>query len=264
MERSYSPAEGIHVLPTYAPIPGYGILPVNAFVLKSEEPVLIDCGLVSEQHEFMATLRGVIDPQELKWLWLTHTDHDHIGSFYQLLEEVPHLRVATTYLGAGKMSLSSPLPMDRLYFLNPGQSIDVGDRRPTAVQPPSFDAPETIGFIDSKSGALFSSDCFGAILCSPAEDARDIPEKELADLGTVWATIDAPWLHNIGRSRFSRTLNRIRELSPSMVLSSHLPAATGMATQLLKSLASVPDARPFVGPDQEALQQMLGQITHAA
>jgi flavorubredoxin len=264
MERSYSPAEGIHVLTTYGPIPGYGILPVNAFVLKAKEPVLVDCGLTAEQDEFMAALSSVIDPQELKWLWLTHTDRDHIGSFHKLLEEVPHLRVITTYLGAGKMSLSSPLPLDRVYFLNPGQSLYVGDRRLTAVQPPLFDAPETTGFFDSKSGALFSSDCFGAIMSSPAQDARDIPQQELAEMGMIWAAIDAPWIHNINRTLFGKALNQIRELSPSMILSSHLPAAPGMTAQLLKTLASVPDAKPFIGPDQEALQRMLGQITQAA
>jgi flavorubredoxin len=161
MEKSYSPAEGIHVLPAYDPLPGYGILPINAFVLKAKEPVLVDSGLISEQDEFMATLSSVIDPQELKWLWLTHTDRDHIGSAHKLLEEVPHLRVITTYLGVSKMSLSSPLPLDRVYLLNPGQSINVGDRTLTDIQPPLFDAPETTGFIDSKSRAFFSSDCFG-------------------------------------------------------------------------------------------------------
>jgi hypothetical protein len=66
MERSYSPAEGIHVLPTYVPIPGYGMLLINAFVLKAKEPVLVDCGLTSEQDEFMTALSSIIDPQELK------------------------------------------------------------------------------------------------------------------------------------------------------------------------------------------------------
>lgn len=159
------------------------------------------------------------------------------------------------------MSLDTPLPMDRVYLLNPDQSIDVGDRRVTAFQPPIYDAPETTGLFDGKSGALFASDCFGAVMSSPTEDARGIPEKELAEMGTIWATIDAPWVHNIDRARFGKMLNRIRQYSPSMVLSSHLPAAPGMTRQLLDNLASVPDAPPFVGRDQAALQQMLGQVT---
>lgn len=49
MKEVYSPTEDTHVLPTYYPVPGFGILPVNAFVLKAKEPVLVDAGLLAEQ-----------------------------------------------------------------------------------------------------------------------------------------------------------------------------------------------------------------------
>jgi hypothetical protein len=46
------------------------------------------------------------------------------------------------------------------------------------------------------------------------------------------------------------------------VLSSHLPAAAGaMTDQLLASLAAAPTSQPFTGPDQQALEQMLAQMT---
>jgi flavorubredoxin len=159
------------------------------------------------------------------------------------------------------MGLISPLPMDRVYFLNPGQSIDIGDRKLTAIKPPSFDAPETTGFIDEKSRALFSSDCFGALLSDHAEDARELPQKDLAKSQMLWATVDSPWLHSIDRTLFGKALHSIRGLAPSVILSSHLPAAPGMTDQLLRTLAAAPESEPFVGPDQEALQQMLSAIT---
>ena len=47
-----------------------------------------------------------------------------------------------------------------------------------------------------------------------------------------------------------------------MILSSHLPAAErSMTARLLDSVAAVPAAGPFVGPDQAALEQMLAQMT---
>jgi hypothetical protein len=49
-----------------------------------------------------------------------------------------------------------------------------------------------------------------------------------------------------------------------MVLSSHLPAASGSSLErLLGALAEVPDAPAFVGPDQVALEQMLAGVTGA-
>lgn len=261
METPFTIEQDIEVLPSHFPIPGYGIVPVNAFVIKAKEPVLVDAGLVHESDEFMDKLRSVIDPQDLKWVWITHTDQDHIGSLHRLLEEAPQVRVITTFLGVGKMSLSAPLPMDRVHLLNPGQSINVGDRQLTAVRPPSFDAPETTGLFDDKSKVFFSSDCFGAILSSTEEDASMIGEKELAEAQTIWATIDSPWLHSVDKAVFGKALSDIRDMAPRAVLSNHLPPASGMVDQLLNTLRRAPGATPFTGPDQAALEAMLAEMT---
>jgi flavorubredoxin len=192
---------------------------------------------------------------------LTHTDQDHIGSLQRLLEEVPHLEVITSFLGMGKMGLFAPLSPERVYLLNPGQSIDLGDRTLTAVKPPTYDAPETTGCYDSKSGVFFSSDCFGAVLPSPAQNATDIDAKELSERQTLWATIDSPWVHQVDAASFDRNLNAVREMSPKAVLSAHLPPAFGMTDQLLGALENARAADPFVGPDQKAFEAMLVQMT---
>jgi flavorubredoxin len=266
MVTSYEAAPDIEVLTTNFPIPGYGIVPINAFVIKGSEPILVDTGSVVESADFMTALRSVIDPAELKWVWLTHPDLDHTGSLHALLAENPRIRVITTFLGVGIMSLSAPLPMDRVYLVNPGQKITIADRTLTAVKPPAFDNPSTTGFYDEKSGVFFSSDCFGALLASAApRSAADLSDKDLREAQVFWATLDAPWLHKVDRDAFAKELDRVRRMAPRMILSSHLPAAPGdMTERLLASLAAAPTAEPFVGPDQPALEQMLRQMTAVA
>ena len=260
----YKAAPDIEVLTSNFPIPGYGLVPINAFVIKGSEPVLVDTGAVVESEEFMAALRSVIDPSELKWIWLTHTDFDHIGCLHQLLAENPRARVITTFLGVGIMSLSAPLPLDRVYLVNPGQKITVGDRTLTAVKPPAFDNPSTTGFYDDKSGVFFSSDCFGALLSAVPQNAAELSDKDLREGQVFWATVDSPWLHKADSGAFAKELDGIRKMEPKMILSSHLPAASGeMTERLLASLAAAPTAQPFVGPDQAALQQMLKAMTAA-
>ena len=262
MTTTYKAAPDIDVLTSQFPIPGFGLLALNAFVLHGDEPVLVDTGAVVESDEFMTALRSVIDPSELRWIWLTHTDFDHIGTLHQLLAENPNLRVITTYLGVGIMTTSAPLPMDRINLVNPGQKISVGDRTLVAVKPPVFDNPSTTGFYDDTSGAFFSSDCFGALLQAIPERADDLSGDELREGQVFWATVDSPWLHKVDPKAFAKELNGVRELSPKMVLSSHLPAASGaLLPQLLSSLEAAPSAQPFVGPDQAALEQMLAQMT---
>jgi flavorubredoxin len=263
MFEPYSAAADIDVVPSYFPIPGLGILPVNAFVLKAAQPVLVDTGLVPLSDEFMEKLSSVIDPTDLRWLWLTHTDQDHIGSLWRVLEAAPELSIITTYLGVGKMSLFKPLPMDRVYLLNPGQSIDVGDRKLTAIKPPSYDAPETTGFYDPKTDAFFSSDCFGALMLEPVDNAAGMGAESLRKAMAFWATVDAPWLHTVDKSLFAESLGRIRDMSPKLILSAHLPVACEMTNELLENLGSAPEAKPFVGPDQQALEAMLAEMTGA-
>ena len=238
------------------------MVPINAFVLHGPEPVLVDTGPVVEREEFMTTLRSVIDPADLRWIWLTHTDFDHIGALPQLLADNPQVRVLTTFLSVGIMSLSAPLPMHRVHLLNPGHQLTVGDRTLTAVKPPVFDNPATTGFHNDKSGALFSSDCFGALLQAAPENAADLSDQELREGQIFWATLDSPWLHKVDDAALAKELHGIRAMEPSLVLSSHLPAAPGsMTARLLASLEATPTARPFVGPDQAALEEMLTHMT---
>jgi flavorubredoxin len=262
MISSYKAAPDIEVLTSDFPIPGFGLVPVNAFVIRGSEPVLVDTGAVVESEEFMPALRSVIDPADLKWIWLTHTDFDHMGSLHQLLAENPQLRVITSYLGVGIMTLAAPLPMDRVHLLNNGEQITLGDRTLNAVRPPAFDNPSTTGFYDDKSGVFFSSDCFGALLSAVPQNAADLTDEELREGQVFWATVDSPWLHKVDGSAFARELDGIRKMEPKMILSSHLPAASGdMTERLLASLAAAPTARPFAPPDHAALQQMLEEMT---
>jgi len=263
--NSYKASADVEVITSNYPIPGYGLVPINAFVIKGSEPILVDTGAVVESADFMPVLRSIIDPADLRWIWLTHTDMDHIGSLHELLNENPRLRVITTFLGVGIMGLSAPLPMDRVNFVNPGERITVGDRTLTAVRPPAFDNPSTTGFYDDKSGAFFSSDCFGALLEAPPQNAAELSAQDLREGQVFWATLDSPWLHKVDEKALAKELNGIRKMEPSMILSSHLPAAGGeMTEKLLASLAEAPSAQPFVGPDQAALEQMLKEMTEAA
>lgn len=249
-------SDDITALPSYLPLPGLGALAVNAFVLKADQPLLVDTGLAGLRADFMTRLREVIDPAELRWIWITHTDADHVGNLAAVLAEAPDARVVTTFLGMGKMNLLG-LPTERAYLLNPGQRLDVGDRTLLALAPPTYDAPETTGLFDSRSRALFSADSFGALLAEPVDNAALVPGERLREGLVTWAGIDAPWLRHIDRPAFAATLAKVRELDARHLLSAHLPPVHGMTDILCTWLSQACDAAPFDAPDQAALEAMM-------
>lgn len=244
-------------LNAFMPIPGFGVLPVNAYVINATEPVLVDTGLAALSDAFINALASVIDPEDIRWIWLTHADADHTGNLSRVLELAPNARLVTTYLGMGKLGMQG-LPVDRAYLLNPGQSLDVGDRRLQALAPPIFDAPETTALFDEKSRTLFSADSFGALLSEPAETTDDISAERLSEGMIAWANVDAPWLQIVDAQRYQQRLDAVGSLDAERILSSHLPPAAGMTETLLRHLAQARTAPAFIGPDQAELERMMG------
>ena len=137
-----------------------------------------------------------------------------------------------------------------------GDRLDVGDRTLRAFRPPTFDNPMSTGIVDESTGALFSVDAFGAVLPSAVRDVGELAEEELVGGMTAWTALDSPWAHLVDRSRFAESLDEVRKLGSTSVFSNHLPAVTGRIEDLLKIVAAVPDAEPFVAPNAEQFAQI--------
>lgn len=257
----------VTVLHDSAEVPGIGHLAVNSFVLHAKQPVVVDTGLGLPDRGFLDALGSVLDPRDVRWIWLTHPDRDHTGAIFELLDEAPDAKVVTTFLGVGIMSTATPLPMDRVHLLNPGQALDVGDRKLLAFRPPVFDSPATMGFVDGLRGTAITSDCFGAPLSSAelagATDVADVGADELRAMQMLWASVDSPWVHATDAARFRAGFEPLRTMAPEVLLSTHLPPATGRLADFLDVLEATRDASPFVGPDQAALEAMLAEFEPA-
>jgi flavorubredoxin len=101
--------------------------------------VVIDSGLSTADKDFVADLAEVLNPADVRWIWITHPDRDHTGGLWKLLQAAPKARLVTTFLGLGIMTSEWDFPLDRVFLLNPGQALNVGDRRLHCFRPPLFD-----------------------------------------------------------------------------------------------------------------------------
>jgi hypothetical protein len=119
--RSHRPVDDVTVLASTAEIPGLGHLPVNAFVLHAQEPVLVDAGLPADRDEPLGLLWSAVDPADLRHVWITHPDRNHTGALAAVLEAAPHAQLVTTFGGYALLSLDHDVPLTRLRLVNPGE-----------------------------------------------------------------------------------------------------------------------------------------------
>ena len=258
MDSPYQGSADVHVLPTNLSLPGVGVLPINAYLIMAEEPVLIDSGIGIDADQFIDAVGSIIDLRTLKWVWLTHDDADHTGSIQRIMEAAPNATLVTQAFSALRMSHVVARP-DGPGARHPVRRRDPrGDRTLTAVAPPLFDNPMSTGVLDRSTGALFTVDAFGALLPEATQDASDVSPEALAGGMIGWATSDSPWVHITDPAEFGQVLDRVRQLQPRRIFSSHLPVASGTALEdFLRVLEQVPTAERFVPPDSEQFAEMI-------
>ena len=247
------------------PIPTVGNLPVNSYLIRGAEPTVIDTGITPEVPEFDVALREVIDPNDIRWIVVTHADRDHVGALARLLTDAPNATVVASLVTFGVMSVGSePIPPERAFLVHDGSTRDIGDRTLRAVRPPMFDNPGTLAFFDPRQNILFSADCFGAPFTTPdgalAEDVAAIPDDELEPAQLLWGSVDSPWAHFVEEARFADNLNRFLQDRPDKVLGTHLPPIHGNLDRHVKSLTKLPSSPPYVTADQAALEAFMAEM----
>lgn len=96
-----------------------------------------------------------------------------------------------------------------------------------------------------------------------AEDAAAVSPGELRAAMLLWATVDSPWVHTVDPARYAASFTPLRDFGPSAILSTHLPPVTGDSAALFTTLLDAPQAGPFTGPGQAALETMLREFQPA-
>jgi Metallo-beta-lactamase superfamily len=260
MEETYTAVTDIRVLQYNEPAGPFGFLPINAFLIKAKEPVLIDTSVPWVEEGFLEALWSEIDPEDLRWIFITHEDGDHCGNLAAVLERAPNARVVLSFLGMLKIGpLVASMP-ERLYIATPGQSFDAGDRRFRVIRPPLFDSGASIGFFDERTRSLFAADSFGGLLPRPTTDVREVADG-FREGFVVFNHANTAWIGLVDEAKFAAHLDRgVSRLAPEVILAVHAPALVGMTEDLIAQTAALPSIPPMELPDEAAFRDMLARM----
>ena len=262
MDATYHAVDDISVLPFYEPAGPLGFLPINAYLIKSTEPMLVETGLWTETARFLEALRAELPLEELRWILLTHEDMDHAGGLEQLMAAAPNARLVLSFLAMLKFGRPDITTPERILIATPGESFSAGDRRFAVVQPPVYDSSASVAFFDEHTRTLFSADTFGGLVPVATHEPEAIGAAYL-DGSAVFMSANSAWLHSTDPARFEAAVDVVRALDPDWVMPTHGAPLQARAAELCDHLVALPAQDRFRFPNDAGFRVMLEQMKAA-
>ncbi|WCO66042.1 MBL fold metallo-hydrolase [Iamia majanohamensis] len=233
---------------------------LNSLVIRGEEPVVVDTSTVANRDAWLEDLTSLVDPADVRWIFISHDDEDHTGNLAQVLELCPAATVVMSWALTERSACSVAVPPERLRWVDPGGRLDVGDRTLLAIRPPVYDSPTTRALYDPTTGVLWASDTFATPMpAEPVDDVAEIPPPMWAEgFAMFHHHALAPWLSMVDHDAYAAEVRALRALDAEVVVAAHTPAITGPSVATaFDHLAALPRTVPPPHPDQAALEAAL-------
>lgn len=216
------------LIPNLAPAGDGVYLPANSMIIRGREPVIVDTGAPIHRARWIEKAFSVVEPEDVRWIFLSHDDGDHTGALFDVLERCPQATLVTNFFAVERLALEKPaLPLQRMRWLEPGDRLDIGDRVLQLFRPPIFDGPTTRGLFDPKSGAMWIVDSFACLTPGPL-DADDLSAEVLASMSALNSAV-SPWHAWLDRVTYGRHVDAVEALGATTVASAHGPVLRGGA-----------------------------------
>ncbi len=240
-------------------------VPISSAVIAGREPIVIDTGTSLNRHAWTEAVHSIVEPDDVRWIYLSHDDHDHTGNLVELLGTCKNATLITNWFTCERLVGDLPLPRNRMRWINDGESIDVGDRTIHSIRPPVYDSPTTRGLFDPRSGLYWAADCFASMTTGAMLDADDLDDELWEGTFIEMNRQVSPWLSLVDPVKFSAVVDGLRRLDARTVVGAHGAHLSGgrivRAYDLLEQLTTHPEVQ---FPGQMDLEAMLAQTVGAA
>jgi len=227
---------------------------LNTMVIRAAEPVVVDTGVMENRDQYLADVFSLVEPEDIRWVFISHDDVDHTGNVNALMERAPNATLVIDWFMKERMGATLDVPPTRWRWMRDGDALDVGDRTLQLVRPPIFDSPTTRGLFDPTTGVYWASDGFASPMATPVPRVRDLDLVPWLEGIHTFAQYVSPWLGLVDPARFQRTVDRIEALAPRVIAGCHTPAIDhGYVGDAIAATRTAPWATVPPQPDQSVL-----------
>lgn len=150
----------------------------NSFLIRGEKVALVDTSHEKFRQLYLDSLKQQVNPQDIDYLIISHTEPDHSGLVRDVLELAPNATVIGAKVAIQFLENLVHKPFEKQIVKN-GDTLDLGNGHIIEfVNAPNLHWPDTIFSYDQKTQVLFTCDAFGMHYCSDATYDENLKRVE--------------------------------------------------------------------------------------
>ncbi len=143
----------------------------NSFLIRGEKVALVDTSHAKFREQYLRKLQELIDPREIDYIVISHTEPDHSGLVRDVLAFAPQAIIVASKVAVQFLEGLVHRPFERQIVKN-GDKLDLSRGHELEfVSAPNLHWPDTMLTYDWGTETLFTCDVFGMHYCS--EDLLD-------------------------------------------------------------------------------------------
>lgn len=200
----------------------------NSYLIFADKPALIDSVHARFTQEHINKIKSLINPRDIQYIVVNHTEMDHTGALGELLNEAPHAQILSTR--PASLFLKNILHKDfRGKIVEDGETISLGNKQLKFIHAPYWHWPDTMFTYLEEDHILFPCDGFATHFC----DERlfnDRVDNFDDDFQYYFEHVMGPY-----RKKVLETIDKIRNLNIRLIAPSHGPILRADPWKYIKS-----------------------------
>ena len=232
---------------------------LNSMVILGKEPMIVDTGTPGNRKQWLEDVFGLVEPEDVQWVFLSHDDVDHSGNLDEVMERCPNAKLVCNWAMVERHSNCFNFPLERCRWIMHEESFDIGDRTMHAVRPPVYDSPTTRGLFDPTTGVYWAVDTFATPLPDPQLGVADL-DPEFWQFGMTLFAFGAvsPWLAMLDHAKFGQHVDKAQDLDITTIAACHSPVIEGpFIEQAFEKVRAFPNVEAPPLPDQSILDEII-------
>ena len=137
----------------------------NSYFIDAGKKVIIDTAKETFKSEYLAKVQKVVNPTEIDYIVINHTEPDHSGNIKHLLEIAPNAVVYGSRQAVNYLSEMIDIPFQSC-FVKDGDILDLDGKTLKFISAPNLHWPDTIYTYLEEDKILFTCDSFGSHYCN--------------------------------------------------------------------------------------------------